>query len=87
MSDKKMKISWKDKRIWLWFGLMLAVFAAALRHMEDVRDGAVESGDYWLLSDYRNLFIGVLIVIALCQISPRGIHRSSGTKTESLFCL
>ena len=23
----------------------------------------------------------------LCQISPGGIHRSSGTKTESLFCL
>ena len=25
--------------------------------------------------------------LPLCQISPGGIHRSSGTKTESLFCL
>ena len=23
----------------------------------------------------------------LCQISPGGIHRSSGTKTESLICI
>lgn len=64
MNEKRMKISWKDKKLWLWFGLLLAVFAAALRHLEDVRDGAVESGDYWLITDYRNLFIGVLIVLA-----------------------
>ncbi len=25
--------------------------------------------------------------LPLCQISPGRIHRSSGTKTESLFCL
>ena len=64
MSEKRMKISWKDKRLWTGSGVFLAMAAVALRHLEDVRDGAVESGDYWLLGDYRNLFLCVLVVMA-----------------------
>lgn len=64
-----MNISWKDKKLWLWAGGLLAITAAGLRHQTDVKKGAIESKDYWLLTDYRLLFICVLILVAAAGYS------------------
>lgn len=64
MRETVMKTWWKEKKIWLWAGIFLLIVAAAFRHLEDVKDGAIESEDYWLLSDYRLLAVCVLAFVA-----------------------
>ena len=48
----------KKNRAWLWGSLTVA--ALGLWHLLDVRAGAAESGDWWLVRWYAGLFVVVV---------------------------
>ena len=77
----------KKNRAWLWGSLTVAAFG--LWHLLDVRAGAAESGDGWLVWWYLALFAVTVVFLAamgrMFWADPAGLGEGKSLETVYLF--
>lgn len=77
----------KKNRAWLWGSLTVAAFG--LWHLLDVRAGAAESGDGWLVWWYLALFVVTVVFLAamgrMFWADPAGLGEGKSLETVYLF--